>query len=178
MTWFISRSTAFRTASTPRTCNDTVLNQYWNISWSKTALTPRSLNQWESRHSSGLSALYLHFFEYFSEAEALSIIRAWKWLLCTTMPDSIKSLKKSKQKLKSKNQLEAARKDLRRQEERVRKKVAQLTAALVAWTWNPRKVWNSWEMNTMIYKTPTSKRKQNWHESDPNWLNFALNLKK
>ena len=48
------------------------------------------------------------------------------------MPDSIKSLKKSKQKLKSKNQLEAARKDLRRQEERVRKKVAQLTAALVA----------------------------------------------
>ena len=36
------------------------------------------------------------------------------------MPDSIKSLKKSKQKLKSKNQLEAARKDLKRQEERVR----------------------------------------------------------
>ena len=48
--------------------------------------------------------------------------------LCQT----VKSLKKSKQKLKSKNQLEAARKDLRRQEERVRKKVAQLTAALVA----------------------------------------------
>lgn len=50
-------------------------------------------------------------------------------------------------------------------------------AVLVAWTWKPRNVWNSWEMNTMFYTTPTSKRKQNWRESS-SFLEFSWKRKR